>query len=102
MVRCPLHLACNTEFGNSDTAAKQILLHLDANASGATKFVLRDSTWYIQMSYVLLAEGVLTLLVDDTHLLIKSESLEWAQETLQVEVRLRVPEIHFTLLTPRY
>jgi len=49
-----------------DSAAKQILLHIDSGREGPSKFILRD--------------------VDDTHVLVKKDYLEEINELLQDEL----------------
>ncbi|GFZ48129.1 hypothetical protein JCM24511_05877 [Saitozyma sp. JCM 24511] len=49
-----------------DSAAKQILLHIDSMRDGPNKFILRD--------------------VDDTHVLVKTANLEQIKDLLQDEL----------------
>ncbi|EIW69931.1 hypothetical protein TREMEDRAFT_29558 [Tremella mesenterica DSM 1558] len=49
-----------------DSAAKQILLHIDSQRDGPSKFILRD--------------------IDETHVLVKKEHIEIMKDLLQVEV----------------
>lgn len=51
-----------------DSAAKQILLHLDSNRDGPNKFILRD------------------LPDDPTHLLVKKDYIEEIKDLLQEEL----------------
>ncbi|KAK8850476.1 hypothetical protein IAR55_004394 [Kwoniella newhampshirensis] len=51
----------------SDSAAKQILLHLDSMREGPYKFIIRDFN-------------------DDTHLMVKREYVEDIKELLQAEL----------------
>ncbi|KAK4687195.1 TFIIH basal transcription factor complex TTD-A subunit, partial [Tremellales sp. Uapishka_1] len=56
-----------------DSAAKQILLHIDSAREGPSKFILRD--------------------VDDTHVLVKGIYLEEIKDLLQEEVSVTGPRI---------
>ncbi len=91
----------------SDSAAKQILLHLDLAREGTSKFILKDSGSRRRLSqnrsspsciaysqvrrYVVCGVGVVLMvmvIVDDTHVLVKTGYLEEIKDLLQEEVRL--------------
>ena len=69
---------------SSDSAAKQILMHLDSQREGPYKFVMKDG----ESSKLLYRLPKLTrvCLVDDTHVLVKREYLEQVKDLLQDEV----------------
>ncbi|RSH87609.1 uncharacterized protein EHS24_000121 [Apiotrichum porosum] len=58
--------ASNGTLITCDSAAKQILIHLDAQRDGPQKFIIRD--------------------VDDTHVLIKSIYVDMVRTSLQEEL----------------
>ena len=78
--------------GHSDSAAKQILLHLDAQREGPSKFIVREGMSPLHSpklrSCVFHRRKIYahTIEVDDTHVMVKRDHVDDIKDLLQEEV----------------